>query len=352
MKTIFHIVGNRPQFVKLAVLYKELNANINQQIIHTGQHFSHNMSQLFFEDLKIPKPTINFNIQHPNRQAFIQQASQHLYEYFTQHTNAVILVYGDTNTTLAGAWAAKKANLPLLHFEAGVRTLDNEMPEEINRIETDNLADVNYCCTQNNFDVLEKENIEKKITIQQIINTGDLMLDAFVKINPSLTKHVFSKQYIVCTIHREANVNSKENLMQIVQALNTINKNIEVVMPLHPNTKNKIAAYNLKTEFTILDALGYPEMKSILSNCAYVITDSGGTSREAFFLQKKSLIIMNKPFWPEIIQLNCALSTIANTKTIVEKFEEMVNLNADFTKKIFGEGNAAKKIHKHLNNFL
>ncbi|MCY7292156.1 MAG: UDP-N-acetylglucosamine 2-epimerase, partial [Ferruginibacter sp.] len=149
MKTILHIVGNRPQFIKLAVLYNELakHGGIKQKIIHTGQHFSYNMSVVFFDELNIPHPTINFNIQKASPYLFIGETANALYNYFLLQKNAIVFVYGDTNTTLAAAMAAKKCSLPLIHFEAGVRTYDNSMPEETNRILTDRLADVNYCCT-------------------------------------------------------------------------------------------------------------------------------------------------------------------------------------------------------------
>lgn len=353
MKTILHIVGNRPQFIKLAVLHHELakNENFLQQIIHTGQHFSYNMSDVFFNELNIPLPTINFNIQNPSPFLFIGEAANALYNYFLLQQNALVFVYGDTNTTLAAALAAKKANLPLVHFEAGVRTFDNSMPEETNRILTDRLADVNYCCTSLNFQTMKGEGYGSTIPTKTLL-TGDLMLDAFLKINSSSQKIIKEAEYVVGTIHREANLKDKASLANIMNALNVIHENVPVVMPMHPHTKKRINEYGIKTKFIVLEPLGYHDMKNLLQQSSYIITDSGGTSREAYFLKKQSLIIMDNPFWPEIIKADCSLNSEANEKMIVEKFNDLKNLPSNFDTAIFGKGNAAENIHEHLNAFL
>jgi UDP-GlcNAc3NAcA epimerase len=353
LKTILHIVGNRPQFIKLAVLYNELakDSHLQQKIIHTGQHYSHNMSAIFFEELNIPQPDINFNIQNASITLFIDEAVETLKKYFLQQENAVVFVYGDTNTTLAAAKAAASCTLPLIHFEAGVRTHDNNMPEEINRIATDKLANVNYCCTEYNLLTLQQEKLDKAIH-SDIILTGDLMLDAFLKIKASDKKMVACNDYVVCTIHREANLSSNENLSNIITALNKIDEDIPVVMPVHPHTQKKMEEYGIVPSFTVLPPLGYPDMKSLLSQSSYVITDSGGTSREAYFLQKKSLIIMDKPFWPEILEQQCSINTAAIESQIIEQFNQLPSLLSNFDTNIFGRGNAAENIHQHLSAYL
>lgn len=353
LKTILHIVGNRPQFIKLAVLYNELlkGENIVQKIIHTGQHYSANMSDIFFSELQIPIPDVNFNIQNNSPHIFIGQAAESLHNYFLNQKNAIVFTYGDTNTTLAAAMAAKRCSFPLIHFEAGVRTTDNSMPEELNRIITDRLADVNYCCTENNFDTMKSEGYGMAIK-NELLLTGDLMLDAFLKIAPAKTKIVDDPNYIVCTIHREANVINKDNLTNIINALNKIHTIIPVVMPLHPHTKKKLEEYGLTINFNLLQPLGYADMKTLLSGAEYIITDSGGTSREAYFLQIKSLIIMDHPFWPEIINARCSLQTVAESDDIIQNFNLLPNLQPDFTTKIFGVGNAAENIRKHLTVYL
>ncbi len=353
MKNILHIVGNRPQFIKLAVLYNELakDKNILQKIIHTGQHYSTNMSDIFFKELQIPSPDVNFNIQNNSPHIFIGQATEALYDFFLTEQNLVVFTYGDTNTTLAAAMAAKRCSLPLIHFEAGVRTYDNSMPEETNRIITDRLADVNYCCTEQNFTCMQSEGFGVAIK-NELILTGDLMLDAFLKIPPSTSKITDHQKYIVCTIHRDANLANKQNLTNIFCALNKIHESIPVVVPLHPHTKKRLDEYRLTTNSTLLQPIGYADMKTLLCGAEYIITDSGGTSREAYFLKKKSLVVMDHPFWPEIINANCSLQTGADTHAIIQNFNLLPNLQPDFTTNIFGVGNAAENIRKHLTVYL
>lgn len=351
MKTILHIVGNRPQFIKLAILHNELSKDTSflQKIIHTGQHFSYDMSEIFFSQLHIPEPAINFNLQQYSSNLFIGQAAETLQNYFsTNIDNSIVLVYGDTNTTLAAAIAAKKSRLPLVHIEAGVRTMDTNMPEEINRLITDRLSDINYCCTTKNFETMEAEGYGRIIP-SQLQLTGDLMLDAFLTICPSTQKIVEEKEYIACTIHREANLSNKHRLKAIIDALNKINRDMQVIMTVHPHTKKRMQEYGIEPSFSMLAPLGYLEMKNFLSHANYIITDSGGISREAYFLEKKSLIVMDNPFWPEIVEANCAIPVPANIQAITSSFEQLPFLQPGFKTQIFGNGNAAKNIHQHLS---
>lgn len=335
------------------MLFHELSHNdsIRQEIVHTGQHFSYNMSEQFFKEFNLPEPVINFNIQRSSANLFVGEASDALQNYFAQQKDIVVFVYGDTNSTLAAAIAASRCNIDVIHFEAGVRTYDFSMPEEMNRILTDRLANVNYCCTDKNFVVMQQEGYGSVIA-SEVIQTGDLMLDAFLHIPTSEKRIALHAEYIAATIHRDANLCNKDNLAQIVSGLNELHKSMPVVMPVHPHTKKKIAEYGLDTSFDVIEPLSYPQMKNLLANATYVITDSGGTSREAYFLKKRSLIIMDHPFWPEIIQNNCSLSTSANEQKILSGVQSLSSLEADFSTNLFGNGSAAKEIHRHLNTYL
>ncbi len=309
------------------------------------------MNDLFFEELNIPAPAVNFNIQNLSPNQFIAAAADALQEYFSQEKDSIVFVYGDTNTTLAAAIAAKRVNIPLVHFEAGVRTNDNSMPEEINRLLTDRLADINYCCTQQNLDNLTAEGYGTAIHSKSFLS-GDLMLDAFLQIEPGKVAYDLPAEYIVCTIHRAANLQDETNLRNIIEGLNALHKTIPVVMPVHPHTQKKMEAYGLSAGFITLPPVGYPQMKQLLKGCAFVVTDSGGTSREAYFMQKRSLIIMEKPFWPEIIDAGCALQTNAIADDIISNAGKLSSLNTDFNSSIFGNGNAAKNIHRHLAEYF
>lgn len=350
MKDILHIVGNRPQFIKLAVLYQELkNSGIaSQKIIHTGQHSSPEMSGIFFSELGIAQPDIILkpvNAGHPD--AFIAEVTIALQEYFSLQKKSIAFVYGDTNTTLAAAIAAKRIATPLFHFEAGIRTGDNSMPEEINRVLTDRLADTNYCCTHQNYQAMLAEGYGSSIS-SRVLETGDLMYDAFLKVPFGEKKNVAEKNYVVCTIHRVANILSKKKLSAIIEALNAIHKEISVVMPLHPHTQKRIGEYALQPAFTILPPLGYPEMKTLLSEASFVITDSGGAAREAFFCGKRSVVVMDKPFWPEIINASCSISSPAETDQVLAAFDQLPSLVSNFQSPIFGSGNAAQMIAKDI----
>lgn len=349
MKTILHIVGNRPQFIKLAVLYKELaeSNSVLQKIIHTGQHSSIEMSDIFFKELQLPEPDINLQINSGRADSFIAETAIFLQDYFTTTGKAIAFVYGDTNTTLAAAIATRRTDTPLFHFEGGVRTGDNSMPEEINRILTDRMADVNYCCTSLNYQTLMAEGYGTAINSRAVLS-GDLMYDAFLKISPAEKNIVTEKNYIACTIHRVNNILLKENLSAIVEGLNAIHKDVPVIMPVHPHTKKRMEEYGLRPAFITINPLGYPEMKTFLANSSYVITDSGGAAREAFFCQKKSIVVMDKPFWPEIIAASCSLTCSPDAIQLQKTFSQLPSLKANFQSPIFGEGNAAKLISQDI----
>ena len=349
MKSILHIVGNRPQFIKLSVLYKELSKLnfVTQEIIHTGQHSSLEMSGIFFSGLNIPLPTIYLETKNTQPEIFLAETSIALQHLFASRKNLIIIVYGDTNTTVSAAIAARRTDTTLIHFEAGIRTGDNSMPEEINRIITDRLANVNYCCTSNNYKTMVSEGygnvIESRVEL-----TGDLMFDAFLKI-PGASKNITNqKNYIACTIHRAKNILIEENLSEIINTLNQLHKDIAVIMPIHPHTKKHIHAYGLKPSFLMIDPIGYPEMKTMLQNADYVITDSGGAAREAFFCQKKSIVVMDKPFWPEIIEASCSIKSKAERSALMQAFNQLPLLNPDFRNPIFGNGDTADFIKKDI----
>lgn len=354
MKTLVHIVGNRPQFIKLSVLYEELknNSAVRQQIIHTGQHSSAEMSDIFFQELHIPQPDVYLNISNTGTtDEFIGAAATALQRYFTDQKNLLVFVYGDTNTTMAAALAARRSGCHLLHFEAGVRTGDAAMPEEINRLVTDRLADTNFCCTERNFSTMLAEGYSQSIA-SRLFLTGDLLYDAFLKIPAAATNITREKKYLGVTIHRAANLGNLENLTEIIEALNTLHKEIPVIMPMHPHTRKKILDYGLAPSFQILPPCGYAEMKRFIINAEYLITDSGGSCREAYFAKKKSVIVMPRPFWPEITEKKCAVSVNANKKNILEAFAQLPRLDANFESCIFGQGNAASKIRDIITHQL
>lgn len=352
--TIIHVVGNRPQFIKLAVLFDAIRKRtpFQQYIIHTGQHSSSEMSDIFFEELSIPLPDAQLNIKSSFPDEFIGKASSKIHSLLSERPDQdIVLVYGDTNSTLAAALAARRSNKRLIHFESGVRTKDESMPEEINRVLTDRLSCVHYCCTELNRQNLINEGFGDFIP-SDVIWTGDLMLDAFAHIPVAEDKVVNSKNYIACTIHRVDNITKRGNLYAIVTALNKIHREMEVIIPLHPHTRKRLKEFGIELNCTFINPMGYREMKRFICDAEYMITDSGGACREAFFAKKKSLIIMPFPFWPEIIQAGTALNCKAAQEEIYNSFQQLITLNDAFDINIFGEGNASAKIADHLNNTI
>lgn len=363
---VLYIVGNRPQFVKLAVLHQEMakHSFINESIIHTGQHFSAEMSDVFFDELAIGIPTINLNIHSISAIAMIGRTMEALEIEIRIQQPDIIVVFGDTNATLAGALVAKKMAIPLFHIEAGIRTLEEDMPEESNRYISDRLADVNFCCTYLGVENLRKEGFSGDTIYSKIVNSGDLMLDAYDRyfdqfINRSESFNhlpIVQSNYLICTIHRKQNTDCSETLNNIIQALNEINKEIPVICPLHPNTKNQIALNNINCEFTILPPASYLDMQYLIHNSDYVITDSGGIQREAFFAEKPTLIVMETPFWPEVIEFGCVLNCIGEKQQILNSFSALKKKERLFDKSIFGNGHAAEiianKIVDHLKSTL
>lgn len=354
---LLYIVGNRPQFIKLAVLHHETrkHTGVHEAAIHTGQHFSDNMSSVFFDELQINMPVTNLYISSLPHAAMIGQMMVELEKDIGSQNPDFVVVFGDTNSTVAGALAAKKLSIPVVHIEAGIRTGDENMPEESNRYITDRVADINFCCTELNAENLSREGYGGFIP-SKVVTAGDLMFDAYVKF-----AHLFQKrdiafetgaelpaQFALFTLHRKQNVENPHVLQEIIGAVNAINKDIPVLFIIHPNTKNLLTNYNLTLEALTLPPQGYLNTQYLLQHCSYVITDSGGVQREAFFHRKPTLIIMENPFWPEVIQHGNAVNSPSNFKAIIAAFQTLKNNTKKFSNGVFGVGSAAEVIIRFL----
>jgi UDP-GlcNAc3NAcA epimerase len=356
---IVHLVGNRPQFIKLAMLDAALQKypEVTQVIVHTGQHFDFNMSDIFFNELAIPAPNYQLQINKMGHGAMLGHMLIEIESILLKEKPDWVVVFGDTNTTLAGAIAAKKLQIKLAHIESGVRTFNEEMPEESNRYLADRLADINFCCTAENVSQLQKEGYGSSIR-SVVINSGDMMLDATVAYKNKITSrsiieklHCSNTKFVLTTIHRAENTGDIDTLKNIIAAFNRINKDIKIVMVVHPNTKNILAKENISTSFTVVDALGYLDTQALINAAAYVITDSGGLSREAFFYNKPTVIIMGKPFWPEIIENGNCTQALPTTENIIQQFTAIQQQNKQSNTALFGNENAATIIAEHIIKF-
>tara|TARA_Y100000004_G_scaffold101372_1_gene113676 strand:+ start:672 stop:1697 length:1026 start_codon:yes stop_codon:yes gene_type:complete len=336
---ILHIVGARPQFMKLVPLLDELkNTSIESKILHTGQHFDKNMSDIFFEDMNIPEPDFNLNLSSSSVGLMLDKIS----EVLQKNKFDSVLVYGDTNSTIAGALSARQLGLKVIHYEAGVRNLDPQMPEEINRIVVDRISDILFCVSDSCVKNLENESLWFG---RKVFKTGDLMYDCFLR---DTQKDVDNENYVYVTIHRANNTDNEKNLKDIINALNKINENKKVKFPMHPRTKKMIDKYKININFDLIEPVGYFKNLKLIKNSDLVLTDSGGVVKEAYWSKKTSILLMKKPVWPELVDLDSCINIKSEYDEILKTYDESINMKPVFDSDVYGVGNASKKIAKIL----
>ncbi|AZJ36165.1 non-hydrolyzing UDP-N-acetylglucosamine 2-epimerase [Tenacibaculum singaporense] len=355
MKKIVTILGARPQFVKGAVLSRVIqkHTEIEEVIVHTGQHFDANMSAVFFDEMQIPKPKYNLNINGLSHGAMTGQMLEKIEEILLIEKPNAVVVYGDTNSTLAGALAAKKLHIKVVHIEAGLRSFNMQMPEEVNRILTDRIGNLLSCPTEIAVSNLKNEGFDNfDIFIEK---HGDIMKDAVEFYSKSSEdKSTIIKdlgleknKFVLATIHRQENTDDKEKLTGIFSALEKINASKKVVLPLHPRTKKMLDQYKLKPNITFINPVGYFSMLELLKNCSLVITDSGGLQKEAFFNKKFCIIAREETEWKELVDNGYAAITGASTEKIESYFQQFLRTTKDFKEPLYGE-NVGEKIYQSI----
>lgn len=347
---IITIVGARPQFIKAAPVSKTLRMEHEEIIIHTGQHYDANMSDIFFNELKIPRPDYNLEIGSGSHGMMTGRMLEKLEEIYLKEKPDFVLVYGDTNSTLAGALAASKLLIPVIHIEAGLRSFNKAMPEEQNRILTDHISDLLLVPTEDAIKNLTNEGIKKGIH-----NVGDVMYDAVLmfkeiaKSKSGLLKEldVNSGEYILTTIHRAENTNDINRLRNMIEALNESGE--KIILPLHPRTKKFIEGYglNFNENIKVIDPIGYLEMLMLEENSKMIVTDSGGVQKEAYFMGKPCITMRDETEWVETVE--CGWNVVVGT----DKSKILDNIRnfkpTRIQQAIFGDGNAAQKILNIIN---
>lgn len=372
---IVTVIGARPQIIKAAALSRAIRQHFSKEvqevIVHTGQHYDDNMSQVFFDELGIPQPDYNLGVGSASHGAQTAKMIEGIEDILLKERPDYIVLYGDTNSTLAGAIAASKIHVPIVHIEAGLRSFNKSMPEEINRICCDHCSTLLFSPTATGFKNLIKEGFDpdnkRKYTIDNpgIYHCGDVMYDNskyFASIADEKS-HILDKEglrgsgYILCTIHRDNNTDQQERLNAIFIALLKMSENKKVVLPLHPRT-SKLLKTNLKEDLfnkitnnkniKILPPASFLDMIVLERHAQIIITDSGGVQKEAYFFQKPCLILRRETEWKEIVECGAAIITDADDKKIIESYNYFVENPPHKFPKIFGDGNAATFICKEI----
>jgi len=351
---IVTIIGARPQFIKAAAVSREIakHSDIQEVIVHTGQHFDTNMSDIFFEELKIFHPNYNLGINGKSHGVMTGQMLEKIEEILLIEKPDWVLVYGDTNSTIAGALAASKLHIKIAHVEAGLRSFNMKMPEEINRILTDRISNILFCPTTTAVENLKKEgydNINCKIE-----KSGDVMQDAAVFYTKFATKPEVDVEndFILCTIHRAENTDDTFRLKSILNALNEIAKTKQIILPLHPRTKNIIKTNNIEVDTSnikIIDPVGYLNMVWLLEHCSLVMSDSGGLQKEAFFFKSPCITLRDETEWVELVENGFNVLAGADYNKILDCYKNY-QFNINFDIDLYGAGKASKKIISILEN--
>ena len=353
--SLVSIIGARPQFIKCSVVSKQIRKNFEEEILHTGQHYDYLMSKQFFEELDIPEPDVNLGVGSGGHGAQTAEMLIGIEKYLMEHEPNAVIVYGDTNSTLAGALAASKLNIPLIHIEAGLRSFDKTMPEEINRILTDHCSSVLSCPTQTAVGNLHKEGLSDGVFL-----TGDVMYDALLQHKEIALKkslilqrmNLHTDQYILATVHRPSNTDKKEHLKNIITAFSESHQHI--VLPLHPRTNKKIKEYNLykyiDKNVRIIDPVGYLDFLMLEMNAKKILTDSGGIQKEAYLLKKPCITLRENTEWIETIDDGWNILVGSNVKYIKDAVENFKPSGTQHN--LFGDGNSSKKILKIIDRYI
>lgn len=349
---IVSLVGARPQFIKEAMLSLVVRATHpwRHVLINSGQHYDRAMSDVFFHELGMPQPQYNLGVGSGTHAEITSAVMLGVENTLLAEKPDALLVYGDTDTTLGGALAAAKLNVPVIHVEAGIRMLPREMPEETNRVLTDRISSQLFCCSR-----LAAENLKSEGIVSGVHVCGDIMYDIFIRMRPGFNTPEVLRQfslegssYIVATLHRNYNVDSPRNLREILTGLAAIPARLgkRVILPLHPRTAKMIDDYNLATEMRELDIvspLGYLELMALTAGADFIITDSGGLQKEAYYAGKRAIVVMPDTGWRELTDCGWNILCDPDASQLLGACALMA-IPCLRPENLYGDGHAAEKI--------
>jgi len=354
---ILSVIGARPQFIKASVVSNALKTmGVNEFLVHTGQHFDENMSKVFFDEMGISNPQANLGVSGGTHGAMTGEMLIEVEKLMIEQKPDWVLVYGDTNSTLAGSIAASKLSIPCAHVEAGLRSDNRKMPEEINRILTDHASDLLFAPTE----VANQRLLFEGIAEKKIVRTGDVMLDAALtfgkvaKEKSTIIKDLaLEKQpFALCTLHRAENVDRLTTLEWIVEELNQVSKSINLVLPLHPRTRSKLEQFSLfeklSSNVKLTEPVGFLDVLSLQQSSSIIITDSGGMQKEAFFQNKPCVTIRSETEWIELLEGGHNRLAKPMVDPISQKVDEALNTILDWSVELYGDGQSSQTIAKAL----
>lgn len=354
---IASVVGARPNFIKLAPVHRETITFAEHVIIHTGQHYDYQLSEIFFKEFQLPKPDYDLEVGSGKPNYQIGEMIKRLEEIFLKIRFDLVIVYGDTNSTLAGALSANRLGIKVAHVESGLRSFDRRMPEEINRVLTDHIGDYLFAPTRTAVKNLEKEHVYGKI-----VNTGDVSVEMVKRAARFAAKshiladlHLEPKSYMLFTMHRAENTDSKANLASVIRAFERL-REIKIVFPIHPRTVNMLREFGLMGRLgrcknvTIIQPIGYVDFIRLMHNASKIITDSGGAQKEAYLLSVPCITIRRNTEWVETVKTGWNILTDTVTDRIVNAAKNWAPRGR--TPPILGDGTATARIATFIKRNL
>ncbi|MFC7213496.1 non-hydrolyzing UDP-N-acetylglucosamine 2-epimerase [Saliphagus sp. GCM10025334] len=350
---VLSVVGARPQFIKAFVVSRELQSHHNEVLVHTGQHYDRELSDVFFNELGIPEPDHNLGVGSESHAKQTAQMMVELEKVINEHQSDIVLCYGDTNSTLAAAIVASKMDVQLAHVEAGLRSFNRDMPEEINRVLTDHVSDILFTPSERAIEQLKNEDITKNIH-----NVGDVMYDSLLWAHERAAKqstvledlNLIDTDYLLATVHRPRNTDNQDRLETILSSL--IEDQRPIVFPAHPRTRDRLSRYNLlqkaEEKLLLIDPLGYLDFIKLQANASVIVTDSGGIQKEAFFLSTPCITLREETEWPETVETEGNILVGADPELIREALLDPPHPESDAQP--YGDGTAASKIVRALED--
>jgi UDP-GlcNAc3NAcA epimerase len=359
---LFSVIGARPQFVKAAVVSRALKKHdgVEEFLVHTGQHFDENMSRVFFDEMGIPQPSANLGVSGGSHGSMTGQMLIQIEELIMEQKPDCVLVYGDTNSTLAGALAASKLNVPCAHVEAGLRSDNRAMPEEINRILTDHACDLLFAPTAEAVRRLAGEGIAG----DKVVRTGDVMLDAALVFGEKARSQstilerlsLREKGFALCTLHRAENVDSRDVLEWLIKGLGEVAEVLPMILPIHPRTRARLKEFELldglSSEIRVVDPVGYLDILRLERSASLILTDSGGMQKEAFFQEVPCVTLRSETEWIELLPGGHNRLARPMIESISEKAEEALSSDPDWSIDLYGDGHSSELIVSAILNFV